>query len=223
MRSPLYRRGADFDLIKDPSGDHQKLLFIHGKIKLTVPLPAMPGEYQRDNLAAALCAFSLLYPDCFNDSRAIASALPAVRVPGRLQRLGTVPEILLDVGHNALAAEAVAAHLAKLDHGKGATTLCVLAMLADKSAEDVALAMQGVCGHWICAGLPGKRGQTGIALARRVLAVLPGADVQTATNVDDAMQAALARRGFDRILVFGSFVTIATAANWVRERMQHTS
>lgn len=217
LDASLYRRGADFDLTEDPSA-RAALRFSRGRRTLSVPEPPMPGEFQRDNLAAALCAFSLLYPDCFSARVAVAGAIAAVRVPGRLHRVGKGPEILLDVGHNALAAEAVATYLA----GSNVNTLCVLAMLADKPAEDVAIAMREVCRHWICAGLPGERGQSGATLAQRLMRVLPGADVQTAASVEDAMRAAMAMHGLDRILVFGSFVTVAAAANWVRDRLQHT-
>lgn len=220
LQAPLYRRRADFDLSEDPCANGEGLRFVRAGKALAVPLPPMPGAHQHDNLATALCAFSVLYPDCFAKRRAIAGAIRAVRVPGRLERVGESPEILLDVGHNAQAAEAVAACLAQRDQGQDSNTLCVLGMLADKPAEDVALAMQGICSRWICAGLPGARGQTGVALARRVVTALPGADVQGVTSVEAAMQAAVATHGINRILVFGSFVTIAAAADWVRDRMQ---
>ncbi len=223
LQAPLYRRGVDFDISEDPVADDQGLRFTRDGQAMPVPSPTMPGEYQRDNLAAALCAFFLLNPECFSRHQELANAIQAVRVPGRLQRVSTSPEILLDVGHNTLAAGAVAAHLARLDQEGDTDTLCVLAMLADKPAEEVALALRGVCKRWLCAGLPGERGQTGAALAERVRAVLPGADICVARSVDDAMQAAVATRGAERILVFGSFVTIAAAAQWVRERMQRDS
>jgi dihydrofolate synthase/folylpolyglutamate synthase len=218
--APLYRRGVDYQMAVAPYGDGEALQFTRGGQAMPVPSPAMPGEYQRDNLAAALCAFSLIYPACYARHRELAKAILAVRVPGRMQRVSTSPEILLDVGHNALAAEAVAAYLARQNRAKGAVTLCVLAMLADKQAEDVALALSGVCQRWLCAGLPGKRGQTGTALAQRVRNALPGADVQPIASVDAAMRAAVAACGVERILVFGSFVTMAAAANWIREHMQ---
>ncbi|MCW8926006.1 MAG: bifunctional folylpolyglutamate synthase/dihydrofolate synthase [Xanthomonadales bacterium] len=212
LDAPLYRRGEDFDLDDDPS-DNAELRFNCGEKSVSVPAPLMPGKYQRDNLAAALCAFSMLYPDCFSRPRAIGQAIRTVRVPGRLQRVGSSPEILLDVGHNGLAAKAVAAYLACQE----VNTLCVLAMLVDKPAEDVARALHGVCQRWICAGLPGGRGQTGAALAKRIEKVLPDADVESAVSMEDAMQAAVAAGGFDRILVFGSFLTVAAASNWIRD------
>lgn len=217
LKAPVYRRGVDFDLQKDPSGD-KELRFSSAGWSMSVPAPSLAGDYQRDNLAAALCAFGTLYPDCLDRPGTIASAIQAVSVPGRLQRINSTPEILLDVGHNAMAAEAVAAFLAQ--QGPGTHTLCVLAMLADKPAEQVALAMRCVCEHWICAGLPGERGQAGSVLAQRVRSVLPQADIQTVVTVEDAMQAAVATSGIDRILVFGSFVTIASAADWLQKHIQ---
>jgi len=148
----------------------------------------------------------------------LANAIRGAHVPGRLQQVSTTPEILLDVGHNTLAAEAVASYLVRRQQEDDSGTVCVLAMLADKAAEDVALALDGVCNRWLCAGLPGERGQTGKTLAKRLKAVLPGADVCSMVTMDEAMQAAVSDcEGRDRILVFGSFVTMAAAADWLRK------
>jgi len=98
----------------------------------------------------------------------------------------------------------------------------VLAMLADKSAEAVARAMAHRCKRWLCADSPGIRGQSGARLAQRIKAALPNAEVSVFSPVADAMQAALARADeAETILVFGSFTTVAAAAEWFKKRVQH--
>jgi dihydrofolate synthase/folylpolyglutamate synthase len=222
LGAPVYRRGNGFDLQQTAECDRY-LQFTQGEKGLPVPPPPMPGVYQLDNLAAALCAYSLLNPGCFDRQQVLSDAIRNTRLPGRLQQVGTAPEIFLDVGHNPLAAEAVAAFLTGRGQ-KGTGTVCVLAMLADKPAGDVALALGACCQRWLCAGLPGERGQTGEVLARRVQAVLPGADVRSVNTVGDAMRIALnEQEGVDRVLVFGSFVTIAAAGDWLRKSMGRTS
>ena len=218
LHAPVFRRGEAFDLKQSAQGS-DRLQFMQGKQAMPVLPPPMPGAYQLDNLAAALCACSLLNPAFFDRPGAISDAIRNTSIPGRLQKVGTDPEIFLDVGHNALAAEAVATFLAGQER-RGAGTVCVLAMLADKPAEEVALALGGSCQRWLCAGLPGQRGQKGEVLARRLVSVLPKADVKAMPSVDEAMQAALADHGgFGRVLVFGSFVTVASAANWLRAHL----
>jgi dihydrofolate synthase/folylpolyglutamate synthase len=94
-------------------------------------------------------------------------------------------------------------------------------MLVDKSAEDVARALHPVCDHWVCAGLPGARGQTGEALAGRVKAALGEGDVQAEETVGTAMRCAIEMAGVTgSVLVFGSFVTIEAASAWVGKHMQ---
>jgi dihydrofolate synthase/folylpolyglutamate synthase len=71
--------------------------------------------------------------------------------------------------------------------------------------------------HWYCAGLPGPRGMTGEALAERVRAALPAAPadgeapgVQACQDPAAAYAAARERASEnDRILVFGSFLTVS--------------
>ncbi len=221
LRAPLYRRDTDFELSSDSGLDLQSLQFSMGDLCLPVPRPSMGGKHQLDNLAAALAALVLLNPGCEARIGDISAAIENCRLPGRLQRVFSSPEIILDVGHNELAAEAVAAYFQKKN--RSAVT-CVLAMLADKSAEAVALALGGVCRRWLCADSLGERGQAGQILARRIKTKLPSAEVRSFATLDEAMQEALSSTDTDEtILVFGSFTTVSAAADWLQNSMQHDS
>jgi dihydrofolate synthase/folylpolyglutamate synthase len=218
LQAPVLLRGRDYELTEQGG----RLRYFQAGVGLELPRPAMPGRYQLDNLAAALCAFFTLNPDASENPAPLAAAVAEVRVPGRLQRAVEAPLILLDVGHNTLAAEAVA-HWLGNEREKGAISdvTCVLAMLVDKPAEDVARTLQPVCDRWLCAGSTGARGQTGEALAGRVSAALGGGDVQAASVVESAMQRAVAMAGDTGcVLVFGSFVTVEAAAAWIGQHMQ---
>ena len=181
----------------------------------------MGGRHQFDNLAAALSALCLLNPGCMQRTVEISAAIRSCVVPGRLQKILSSPEVFLDVGHNELAADALATFL--VESGRSNIT-CVLAMLADKSAEKVALAMDHVCRRWLCAGSPGTRGQSGERLAQRLKAVLPVANVSAFDAPGEAMQAALAGADQDEtILVFGSFTTVSAAAHWIHHSLKHNA
>jgi len=219
MKAAVYRRGTDFDLTGGVEEDTERLEFSLGGQTMPVAGPSMAGAYQLDNLAAALCAFALLNPACFSKADEISSAIRGTRVAGRLQSVAVSPEIILDVGHNVLAAEAVATFF---KHEDRSDISCVLAMLADKPAEAVALTLGEVCSRWFCAALPGPRGQTGEALANKMKSVLPHADVRAFAGLDAAMQEAVSSTAKDgTVLVFGSFLTVSAAADWVRNSGQH--
>ena len=218
LQAPVYRSGIDFDLVRHPGSHSDSLEFSLGDQSMFVARPSMAGRHQLDNLAAALAALVLLNPDCFKKAHEISDAIRSCRVPGRLQTVSSSPEILLDVGHNELAANAVATFLKE---NKRSNTTCVLAMLADKSAEAVASALGAVCGQWLCADSNGQRGQSGELLAQRVKTALPGAKVSSFGPLDDAMQEAVATVSEDgTILVFGSFLTVSAAASWLQNSRQ---
>jgi len=214
----VYRRGIDFDLVNHPEAESELLQFSLGDQSISVPRPSMGGKHQLDNLATALAALLLMNPDCLSKADEIAAAIHTCSVPGRLQKVSSAPEILLDVGHNELAAEVVAAYLQ--DNNRSNVT-CVLAMLADKPAEAVALALGNVCTRWLCADSPSDRGQSGELLASRVKTALPSARVSSFRLLDQAMQTAVSTVNENNtILVFGSFTTVSAAAGWLQNSMQ---
>lgn len=217
LGAPLYRRGIDFDLLADNNGG---LTFLLGDRLLNVSHPPMDGVHQLDNLATALAATLLLNPALAHDADGdpvpgqaeINSAIENCKLPGRLQQIADSPDILVDVGHNTLAAGVVASYLE--DSGKSGV-ICVLAMLADKPAETVAQALGQVVTCWLCAGSDGVRGQTGEALAQRLGTVVSAARISHCETVAGAMDAALAMADEqDTILVFGSFTTVSAVMAW---------
>jgi len=219
--APIYRHGKDYALVSDMEAGDDWLRFSLGDRSMQVPRPSMGGRHQTDNLAAALAALVLMNPDCFEKADEIATAISGCSLPGRLQRVFSSPEILLDVGHNELAAEAVAEYLEANDHSN---TTCVLAMLADKPVEAVVQTLDQVCRRWLCADSPGNRGQSGESLTSRVRSVLPDADVQFFGPLDAAMNEAVSSVNEDEtILVFGSFTTVSAAAGWLKNHMKHCS
>lgn len=220
LQAPLFRRGKDFDLVRNPEPDNGLLLFSMGGRTLSVSAPPMGGQHQLDNLAAALAALITMNPGCTDKASEISAAVRNCRVAGRLQKVYSSPEVLLDVGHNELAAQALATFL---EQSQRSNTFCVLAMLADKSAEKVATALGHTCKRWFCADSTGNRGQSGERLAQRLKSVLPDAEVSVFGAMGDAMKAALSEAGKDEtILVFGSFSTVSAAGSWLQNSLQHS-
>jgi dihydrofolate synthase/folylpolyglutamate synthase len=119
-----------------------------------------------------------------------------------------VPVQIVDVAHNPHGARALAQNLRA--QPCGGRTLAVFAMLADKDIAAVVKALEGVVDAWYLAGLEVPRGADAQTLQAAVRAALPQAEVRVFATVIDARQKALAdAAAADRVVVFGSFHTVA--------------
>ncbi|MEG1680283.1 MAG: cyanophycin synthetase, partial [Stenotrophomonas sp.] len=181
--------------------------------RLELPQPALWAPIQRNNAATAVAALRAL--DKLVPRAAWAQGVADAQVVGRLQRFERDGvEVLLDVGHNPQAAGALAAAL-KAEPVQG-RTFAVYAALADKDATGVVEALQAQVDGWFLAGLEGTRGQTAAQLRER-LAQTAAAKASLSDNVGKALDAALAQaQQGDRVLVFGSFHTVAEALPLLR-------
>ena len=142
---------------------------------------------------------------------ALRDGLLNVVLPGRFEVLPGRPTIVLDVAHNPHAARALAEALG--DMGYHPETYAVCGMLADKDIAGVVAAIRPRVDHWYVAPLPGPRGATAAQVRAALLwaGVTPAA-VRTFAAMEEAVAAARADAGeADRIVVFGSFLTVAAA------------
>ena len=175
------------------------------------PRAVMRGAHQDANRATALAAVASLFPEAVSRRDELAAALDQTRLPGRLFRMAATadrPELLVDVGHNPMAAAAVAEYLEE----QGGPWHCVLGMLQDKDAEAVATKLDRVISRWYCASLDGSRAQSGDQLMRRIAAVTGGSVAQAFESVEEALEAAMSNAtAAGCVLVFGSFQTAAAA------------
>lgn len=195
---PLWRAGDAFG-VSDAG-----VYWQDGGATTSLPVGAVP--LGADNLATAIQALVLAgRPPSPEQVRSVA----ALRLAGRSdhRRLDGV-DWYLDVGHNA---EALARFLSALPACEG-RTLAVAAMLVDKPARLALAHFETVVDHWYLAGLPGRRG-SGPEVIRAALPDNRPAD--SFARVAQALEAARreARTG-DRVLVFGSFLTVAAAVDW---------
>jgi dihydrofolate synthase/folylpolyglutamate synthase len=124
-------------------------------------------------------------------------------LPGR-------PTTVLDVAHNPHAARALADGL--LDMGFFESTTAVFAMLNDKDIGGVIDALAERIDRWLVAPLPGPRGATAGQLAGALAARGLGERTRQFTTVAAALDSARREAGpNDRIVAFGSFLTVAEA------------
>lgn len=174
-----------------------------------LPLPALNGSFQLSNAACALEAVRCLQERLPVAPASMGMGLRLVTLPGRFQKLGGRPEIILDVAHNPHAARGLAENLRNSPHA--GRTLAVFAMLRDKDIEGVVRVLADVVDAWYVAGIHNARGADAQTLADWLQAI-PGVNVACFADVADALrQACLGADENDRIVAFGSFYTVADA------------
>ena len=218
INARLLRIGIDFGYVTD-AGQWQfwmrrndgELLRRHG-----LPLPALRGAIQVRNASAAIAALELASPRLSVPMQSIREGLVNVEWPARFQVLPGRPAIILDVAHNPQAASVLAANLA--DMGYFSRTTAVFSILGDKDIEGVAATLKRSIDRWLIAPSAGARG----ADAHRIREGLVAAGVAPADVIDCVDVAAALHRAeadaseADRIVVFGSFVTVAAALRALR-------
>ena len=185
--------------------------------ELRLPAPRLAAPPQRANASTAIAALRAL-PRALPEA-AFAQGVATATLPGRLQCLQRDGvEIVLDVAHNPQAARELAAWLRRRPP---APTVAVFAALADKDAAAMVQALDGQVGHWYLAGLEqAGRGQDVEHLVARldgtVAGVATGVSSGDARVADALARAIAAASPAGRVLVFGSFHTVAEALQALR-------
>lgn len=180
-----------------------------------LPLPALAGEHQVGNAAAALATLASLRDRLPVPAAAIRAGLARVRLPGRFQVVPGPVEWILDVAHNPPAAAVLADNLRA--RPRAGRTRAILGLLADKDAAGVIQALAGVIDDWCAVTLAGPRGRPGAELADLLRAA--GARASVAHDIPEACRLTqTAAQPGDRIVVSGSFHTVApvlAAQPWI--------
>ena len=171
--------------------------------------PALRGDRQLANAACALAALDALHQRLPVAMKDIRQGLGAVELAGRFQVLPGRPAVVLDVAHNPQAARVLAANLGDMSFHRN--TWAVFGMLADKDIDGVIDALRDRVTHWLPCTLEGRRSASADFLAGRLEA--------RGMKVAGKFAAPAAALAFaqdnagedDRILAFGSFLTVAAA------------
>ena len=222
----LWLLGRDYNY----AGDRQQWSWSgRGARRSGMAYPALRGMNQLLNASGALAALQAVRPLLPVGAQDIRRGLALVELPGRFQVMPGQPTIILDVGHNPHAAGHLVANMGNMAYHP--ETYAVFGMMADKDIDGVIHHLRNHVDHWICCDLPGPRG----ASAQMLEDYLHAAGITNlkdpkkginrsvvcTTTPDEGLR--LARRQADpgdRILVFGSFLTVAQALPAVREQLE---
>ncbi|XXQ69429.1 bifunctional tetrahydrofolate synthase/dihydrofolate synthase [Neisseriaceae bacterium B1] len=174
-----------------------------------LPMPALRGAYQLNNAACALAAIECLNSHLPVDIGAIKRGLLLAQNIGRFQVLPGRPLTVLDVGHNPHAARALRQSLIALPFAEKRTA--VFSMLSDKDIDSVLNILHDQFDEWLIAPLDMPRGRS-LENMQDVFATHHIHTVQSFDNIQAACEFALSHANEnDRIVVFGSFHTVAEA------------
>jgi dihydrofolate synthase/folylpolyglutamate synthase len=175
-----------------------------------LPRPAFPGMHQLNNAAGVLMVLELLGGTLPVDRHSMEEGLAHAKLPGRFQVEGEGPDLIFDVAHNPQSAKALVQNL--LRHPCTGNTYAVMAMLDDKDIQGVVEAMKEAVDIWYVATLDMPRGAQAKRLAELISEVDEGKSIRILEHVSQAKDLALATaRPEDRVVVFGSFYTVAAA------------
>jgi dihydrofolate synthase / folylpolyglutamate synthase len=212
--------GRDFSVKKTALKDKQHGWQYSAKNTiLDLPNPGLVGDFQLNNAACVVHAvlhlndiLPISVREASNDALQanIHAALRAVHLIGRFQQIQTNPQVIADVAHNPHAAKSLAQNLkAAPNTGK---TLAVFGMLADKDIAGVIEAMKDEIDAWYLADIHNARGAKALDLQQYLLKANNKNPTKLFVDVPAALAAAcIDSHKNDRIIVFGSFYTVADA------------
>lgn len=175
-----------------------------------LPQPSLAGAFQLQNASGVLMVIHLLQQQGFSISLAhIKQGLQQAAINGRFQSLKTEKGVcIFDVAHNPLAAKTLKNNLNESPcTGK---THAVVGMLKDKDSAQVFDILQSCIDTWHLAPLESPRTETADTLAQHISTATT--TVSDYPTIKAAYQTIQSQRDInDRVIVFGSFFTVAEA------------
>jgi dihydrofolate synthase/folylpolyglutamate synthase len=220
----LWLFGRDFRYEGQAGSERQQWSYVgRSQRRSALAYPALRGANQLINTSAALAALESMRERVPVSAQDIRLGIANVELPGRFQVLPGRPSVVLDVGHNPHAAAVLTQNLGGM--GYFPYTYAVFGAMRDKDIAGVIHHLKGEVDHWCVTDLPGPRAAKAEQLeaALRTAGVEDGPD-SSVTRYESpaaAFEDALKRAGEnDRIVVFGSFLTVAGVMAWRKSR-QH--
>lgn len=179
--------------------------------------PGLRGTVQLQNASAVLAALDALQQQLPVAMQDIRQGLLEVELPGRFQMLPGRPQIVLDIAHNPQAIHLLADNLGGRGQGYYKQTWAVFGMQRDKDIAAAFELMHSRVDHWLLCDLPGPRAASAAELAALLCQQQAEASHWQFPDVASALQLAQEQAGEnDRIVVFGSFLTVAAAMQVLR-------
>lgn len=210
MEAPLYRLGEEIRVKEDRNAGVRAFRVetpggIYSALELTVL-----GRHQRLNAAAAIAGVEIflsrtgrkpLEPD------RVRQALRHVKIPGRIDVLGTSPFLVVDGAHNPLSIETLVR--AVREELRFEDLHVVFACSRDKPIREMLALLAPQARRWTLAWFDFPRIEDPETVRRWLDEIDPGADCSLTRSPEAALEDALARSGpEDCIVCCGSFYLV---------------
>ena len=213
--------GRDFNF----SGDRQQWAWAgRGRRYAGLAYPALRGANQLLNASGALAALEALRAVLPVTAQAVRNGLALVALPGRFQIVPGEPVLVLDVAHNPHAVAALTENLDAM--GFYPCTHAVFGAMADKDIQAMLTRIGPLIDRWYLCDLPLPRAAKAAQLRQALLASRAGQAgpdpvAGCFADPEQALAAAVAAADpADRILVFGSFLTVGAVLKNGTPRLQ---
>ncbi|MDG1943550.1 MAG: bifunctional folylpolyglutamate synthase/dihydrofolate synthase [Halioglobus sp.] len=197
--------GQDFTVVANDESWEATICLNDGGVMQLGPHPS--GSVLPENICAAVQAVLLLGIECGDDTvgRALLREAPAGR---RQFRQVAGRDYILDVAHNPAAVHKLLEYL-NVNNCKG-KTFCLFSVMRDK---DVSRIVEAATGHFDSWFLADQNGNERAAKAADIAAYLDTAG-EPQINISSSLEQAFSRASRalgqeDRLVVFGSFFTVA--------------
>jgi dihydrofolate synthase/folylpolyglutamate synthase len=166
---------------------------------------SLQGEHQQHNAALAIEAVNQLQPMLPIDKNQLSIGLEKANILARFQ-VKTVNNktIVLDVAHN----EAAIKILAETLKSKKVPTLAIFSALKDKNIKLMINAIESCIDEWLIVPLSVNRA---IKIQDLVEKFSLSSKITTCKDMESAIHQALNTQQYQRVVIFGSFHTVADA------------
>lgn len=186
-------------------------------VEFTLPMPHLKPQ----NIATAIAVVECLQSTLPVTKAHIAEGIASTRWPGRFEMISSFVPFVLDVAHNPHASTWLAEQYARLPRVH--CTIAIVGMLKDKSIVETVLPLLPHVDIWYVCNLENtseERGSDGKSLMH-FFQEKGMENYHYFPSVSDALfalQGTHLQSKCDRVLVFGSFYTVAAAKQWLNHQ-----
>ena len=212
----LFRRGPDFDFALESDSSNNCNWEWSGRRNTlsSLKMPALVGKFQLQNAAAVLALIEAMCLDELLNRQLVNKAFSQLEMTGRCQLFQTDRKWLLDVAHNAAAANVLSDVLT--DMSPSGRIIVIMGLLRGKDLDGIVSALLGLVDVWIAVRAEETRSLAASELAAGI-ANMCDKSCLILDSLPDAMQYTANEANVeDLIVVTGSFYVVGPALRWLK-------
>ena len=171
----------------------------------------LEGAHQKLNAAVAVKAIESLTNQFPVSNNMIIEGVKKTRIAARFEKIIIGDKtVILDVAHNPAAVKSLVETLSE----NPVKTVAIFSALVDKNIADMIELASGSIKHWFLVPIKAER-----SIELKALKDKFGNSESTTIclNMSDAIEQSLELEGIDRVVIFGSFYTIADASEIIKK------